>query len=70
MVGPARVSLSIGRSVIGWGVLSVILIGMADIPATADLAAAFAWLIFVSVMMLYGPTALKVLGDLLGGTES
>lgn len=69
-VTPARVSLSVGRSVIGWGVLSLFLIAGADIPATAELASAFAWLIFVAVLLLYGPAALETLSTLTRGTSS
>lgn len=63
-----RVALTVGRSVIGWGVLSLFLIAGADIPATAELASAFAWLIFVAVLLLYGPSALATLSTLTRGT--
>ena len=71
-VTPARVSLSVGRSVIGWAVLSLFLVAAADIPATAELASAFAWLIFVAVLLLYGPSALGTLSTLTrsGGTSA
>lgn len=65
----ARVSLSVGRSVIGWGVLSLFLIAAADIEATAELASAFAWLIFVAVLLLYGPSALATLSTLTRSTS-
>lgn len=66
----ARVSLTVGRSVLGWGILSLFLIAGADIPATAELASAFAWLIFVAVLLLYGPAALETLSTLTRGTSS
>jgi hypothetical protein len=60
----ARVSLSVGRATLGWGVLFVVLVAAADFEQTAELAAAFATLIFVAVMLLYGPTALGNLSTL------
>lgn len=64
-----RVTLTVGRSVIGWGVLSLFLIAGADVPATAELSSAFAWLIFVAVLLLYGPSALATLSTLTRGTN-
>ena len=65
---PARVAVSIGRSALGWGVLWVVLIGLADIDTTAELASAFAWLIFVAVLLLYGPTAFANISTLTQGS--
>lgn len=42
---------------LAWGITFFILIAMTDIPLTAAIAAAFAWLIFVAVLLLYGPAA-------------
>lgn len=58
------IAVNVGRSVLGWGVLFVILVALSDIEATAELAAAFAWLIFVGVMLLYGPQALDTISNL------
>jgi hypothetical protein len=41
----------------GWAVLFVFLIVMADIPATGELAASFAWLILLGILLLFGPLA-------------
>lgn len=49
---------------IAWAVVFMALIAMTDIPLTAEIAAAFAWLIFVSVAMLFGPQAFKSISDL------
>lgn len=51
----------------GWAVLLGMLVFVADIPATAPLAVGFAWLIFMTIMMLYGPEAAKNLVALMGG---
>jgi hypothetical protein len=59
-----RIAVNVGRATLGWGVLFVVLVAAADFPQTADLAAAFATLIFVAVMLLYGPTALGNLSTL------
>jgi len=60
----ARVSLNLGRATLGWGVLFVMLVAASDFEATAELAAAFATLIFVAVILLYGPTALANVSSL------
>lgn len=65
--GTPAVLTNVSRSVIGWGILFVALIALADIEATAEIAAAFAWLIFVSVLLLYGPTAFAALSTLTQG---
>lgn len=66
-VGTKRLALTASRSVIGWAVVSLFLIAAADIEATAELASAFAWLIFVAVLLLYGPSALATLSTLTEG---
>lgn len=53
---------------LAWGVSFFILIAMTDIPMTATIAAAFAWLIFVSVLLLYGPSAFGSITKLNKGT--
>lgn len=37
-----------------WAILTFILLVGTDLDVTADLATAFAWLIFVTTMLLYG----------------
>ena len=43
---------------IAWG---IIFMAATDIPPLANIAALLAWLIFVSVAMLFGPQALKII---------
>jgi hypothetical protein len=59
-----RIAVNVGRATLGWGVVFVVLVAAADFPQTAELAAAFATLIFVAVMLLYGPTALGNISNL------
>lgn len=62
--------LNVSRSLLGWGVIFIVLVAMADFESTANLAASFAWLIFISVLLLYGPTAFGNLSSLLGGSKA
>ena len=66
---PVLAKIDASRSVLGWGAIFVALIGLADFPATANLAASFAWLIFISVLLLYGPQAFANLSSLFGGSK-
>ena len=52
----------------GFTIVFVVLITIADIPAMAPLAVAFAWVIFLSALMLVGPIAAERLSSLLGAT--
>lgn len=45
------------QAALGWATVFMSLVVMTDIPATAQFAAAIAWLIFVAVLMQYGPKA-------------
>jgi hypothetical protein len=56
------------KNAFGFAVLFTFLIIGADVPATADLSIAFAWLILLSVLMLFGPVAFKNLSGIFGGT--
>ena len=50
---------------VGWGVLLLIFIFITSIEAVAGLAVGFAWLIFLTIILLYGEKASKnVLGML------
>lgn len=66
---PAPV-LNVSRSLLGWGAIFVALVALADFESTANLAASFAWLIFISVLLLYGPTAFGNLSSLFGGSKA
>lgn len=58
------------QQVMGWGVLYLMLIAAADIPATGQLSAAFAWLLFVSILLMFGVDALNGLANLTSGGNS
>ncbi len=60
-------ALQVGRSLLGWGVIFLVLIGMADFDSTAPLATSFAWLIFLSVLLRYGQQAFGNISSLVGG---
>lgn len=47
---------------VGWGIMFLFLIALADIPATSEVAIGFAWLIFVVVALLYGRDAFRNIG--------
>lgn len=50
----------------GWAVMFLTLIVFTDIEATAPLAAAFAWLILISIALAYGEDAFNNITKLLG----
>ena len=49
---------------IAWSVLTVTLVAMADIPGLGDVAAALAWLLFLSLALIYGEKALTGIAKL------
>ncbi len=49
------------RAIIAWGVLFIVFIAMTDIPATQPIAAGMAWLLFVAILLKYGPAAFTTL---------
>jgi len=65
---------SFGRSLIernlpAWGIVFVVLIIMSDIESTNQLAAAFAWLIALAVILNKGPDAFKNLQFIVNGQK-
>lgn len=62
-------AVNVSRSILGWGAIFVTLVALADFEATANLSASFAWLIFISVLLLYGPQAFTNLSTLFGGSK-
>lgn len=71
----ARVLMMVGKGIIGWVVLLLILSAASDFETTAQLAQAFAWLILISAVLFNGQTALTVALRLvpnnnLGGVEA
>jgi hypothetical protein len=55
--GPAT-SDQVVQAMFGWAVLFVLTTVASDIPGIGELAAAFAWLLLLSILIIYGPTAL------------
>lgn len=51
---------------IAWGFILTVLIVLADIPATGELGAAFAWLFFLAVLFSYGGAAFANLLAMMG----
>lgn len=69
--GPAT-SDEVVQAIFGWAVLFVIFIVASDIPEVGQLAAAFAWLLLLSIVIVYGPDAFnnvsRFLNQSTGGT--
>ena len=53
---------SVDKALVGWGAIALILFSMAAFDSTASLAAAFAWLILISVLLLNAQVLLKAAG--------
>jgi hypothetical protein len=53
---------SVERAFIGWGMIALVLFAAAEFDSTAPLAAAFAWLILVSVLLINAETLVKIAG--------
>lgn len=45
------------QAVFGWMTLFVLLIVGSDVPGFGDLVAAIAWLLLLSIVIIYGPSA-------------
>lgn len=54
---------SVERAFVGWGIIALVLFSASSFDSTASLAAAFAWLILISVILLNGQTLLKISGN-------
>jgi hypothetical protein len=52
-----------------WGLLTIILLVGVDLDTTAEVSMALAWLIFISVMLLYGVSLGNKLSTMVGGKE-
>lgn len=58
--GPAPVTQEqIVQAIFGWMALFVMLIVVSDVPGLGELAAGFAWLLLLSIVIVYGPDALN-----------
>lgn len=57
-------------SLIGWGFIAAVLLAMAEFDSTASLAAAFAWLILVSVLLINGKAVLDVVNQMTSLTST
>lgn len=58
---------SVNQAIVGWGVIALVLFSMAAFDSTAGLAAAFAWLILIAVLLINADTLLKIAGALPSG---
>jgi len=54
---------------VAWGLLTVILLVGTDLDTTAEVSAALAWLIFLSVMLLYGTSFFNRLAAMTGAKK-
>lgn len=54
--GPVVPGFATGNA-IAWGILFLVFVVMTDIPPVAPIGAGLAWLLFVSVLLKYGPEA-------------
>lgn len=54
----------------GWLIIFITLQVMADIPATADLAVAFGYLLLIGALLAYGVPAFQHIGSLIPASDS
>lgn len=57
------------QAVFGWMALFVMLIVVSDVPGLGDLAAGIAWLLLLSILIIYGPAAFANINRLVGGSS-
>lgn len=53
---------TVDKALMGWAFIALVLFSAAAFDSTAPLAAAFAWLILVSVLLINATTILKIAG--------
>lgn len=63
---------SVQNALVAWGFIFLVLLTLSEFPSTAPLSAAFAWLIFISVVLVNADTIIKITGatPAFGGTAS
>lgn len=54
---------------VAWIVIATVLVTMAQFGTTEKLAAAFAWLIFVAILLANGIDAMKNISTMIGGGD-
>ncbi len=68
--GGLTTTLPDAQQLVAWGLLIFILLALTDLPATAAVAPAFAWLVLLSVMLVYGVDLFNRLSRAVGGKEA
>lgn len=58
-----KFSLPEAQQLAAWGLLYIILLTLTDIPATGEIAQAFAWLILLTILLTYGVDAFEKFND-------
>lgn len=67
---PTRSDPKLGvPAAVGWAIMFLFLVTLADVPGTSEIGVGFAWLIFVVVALLYGRDAFRNIGRI-GSFES
>lgn len=64
-----KVTLPAPQQLTAWALLTIILLVGVDLDSTAEASMALAWLIFISVMLLYGVQLGNKLSTMVGGKE-
>lgn len=54
------------RQLAGWALLTILLLIAVDLDTTAEVATALTWLIFLSIMLLYGVDLFNKLSTIVG----
>lgn len=67
---PASDRIVTTQVMVGWAVLFIMLIAAADVPATAPLAAGFAWLLVISTFIMFGTAGFENLTKILGTSST
>lgn len=61
---------TVGRTLVAWAALFVMLTILADFPATTQIASAFALLIMLTMILAYGVDAFENIAQTVGGQGS
>ena len=64
-----KITFPKGQQLTAWALLTIILLVGVDLDTTAEASLALAWLIFITVMLLYGVQLGNKLSTMVGGKE-